>query len=171
MSARQRFVTVCFLAVSMLVSGCGPSQSSEPMFAPTLTATVTLIPAVTVTSTPQEHLPALGDISQSTRDICEEKANIGCMSDCVDGFNEYCYFDSTEHKKDELESGESFPEETRQACFGIHSFNECGVCHNRFELNRNGEFEEVSCEEFFQAIEDKNKSCGGCLDEKWAGCC
>lgn len=119
----------------------------------------------------QKILPVPQNISQSVKDICKEKGKIECHGNCVDGFNEYCYFDSTKYKKDELKSGFSFPEETKQACFAIHSLSVCGDCHNRFELKKDGEFKEVSCEEFFQAIEDKNKSCSNCIDEIWAGCC
>jgi len=118
----------------------------------------------------QKILPVPQNISQSVKDICKEKGKTGCSSNCVDGFGESCYFDS----KDELKSepGEhSFPEETKQACFAVHSLSVCGDCHNRFELKKDGEFKEVSCEEFFQAIENKNKSCSGCIDEIEAGCC
>lgn len=103
--------------------------------------------------------------------MCEEKGEIECHGDCVDGFGEDCYFDSTKYNKDELKTGFYFPEETKEACFAIHSLSICGKCYNKFELKKNGEFEEVSCEEFFQVIEDKNKSCNSCVDIIYSGCC
>ncbi|MEM4181880.1 MAG: hypothetical protein QXX68_01870 [Candidatus Pacearchaeota archaeon] len=110
-------------------------------------------------------------ISQSVKDICKEKDKIEYFGNCFDGFSEHCYFDSIKYKKNELISGFSFPKETKQACLGIHSASICGKYQNKFELKKDGEFKEVSCEEFLQTIEDKNKSCGGCIDEILAGCC
>ena len=49
--------------------------------------------------------------------------------------------------------------------------SEFSSCYNLFKIKTNDKFEEVSCEEFFQAIEDKNKSCNGCLAKIGAGCC
>jgi len=112
--------------------------------------------------------------SQNVINLCKEERdkfkNCQITGGCVDGFNEDCYFDSTKYRKDELKSGFSFPEETKEACFAIHSSSAC-QCSNKFELKINNEFKAVSCEEFFQAIEDKNKSCGDCVDKIWAGCC
>lgn len=113
-------------------------------------------------------------ISQNVIDLCKKESdsfkNCQITTGCVDGFNDDCYFDSTKYKKDELKTGFSFPEETKMACFAIHSSSAC-QCSNKFQLKINNEFKEVSCEEFFQAIEDKNKSCGDCVDKIWAGCC
>ena len=113
------------------------------------------------------------NISQAVMDLCKEKGNIECQGDCADGFGAYCYFDSTKYNKDELVTDFPLflPEETKEACFAIHSSSVCGDCYNRFELKKDGEFKEVSCEEFFQAIEEKNSECNDCLDIIQSGCC
>lgn len=48
MNAKQRAMAVCLLAVSLLISSCGPGQ----LFGPTLTPTPTFTPTPTVTPTP-----------------------------------------------------------------------------------------------------------------------
>jgi len=47
MKAKQRTVAICYLAMSLLISGCGPGQ----LFGPTLTPTPTFTPTQTPTST------------------------------------------------------------------------------------------------------------------------
>jgi hypothetical protein len=112
--------------------------------------------------------------SKNVIDLCKKESdsfkNCRIQTGCVDGFTEYCYFDSTKYKKDELKTEFPFPDETKKACFAIHSLSDC-QCFNKFQLKINNEFQEVTCEEFYQAIEDKNKSCGDCVDEISAGCC
>lgn len=114
------------------------------------------------------------NFSQDVINLCKKERDnfktCRAAGGCVDGFNEDCYFDSTKYKKDELKNGFSFSKETKEACFAIHSSSVC-QCSNKFELKINNKFKEVSCEEFFQAIEDKNKSCGDCVDKIRAGCC
>ena len=111
-------------------------------------------------------------ISQSVRDICQIKGNIDCIGDCVDGFGQDCYFDSKKFNKDDLDiTGMSLTEETKEACIGIHSVAACGSCLNRFEIRTGEGFEGVSCEVFFQTLEDINGTCGGCIDTVNVGCC
>ncbi|MBN2014057.1 MAG: hypothetical protein JW778_02655 [Candidatus Altiarchaeota archaeon] len=110
-------------------------------------------------------------ISQDVIDLCEVEGKIVCHGDCVDGFGSDCFFDSTEYSRDELSTGISFPEETLEACFAVHSFSVCGSCHNFFELRENDGFVRVSCGEFFQTIKNKNTSCNGCIDMIQSGCC
>ena len=119
----------------------------------------------------QNQLPIPQNISQSVIEICKEKGKLECHGDCLDGFGADCYFDSTKYNKDELKTGFSFPPETKDTCLGIHSSSVCGNCHNTFELKKDGQFQQVSCEEFFQAIEDKNQSCNNCIDIIFSGCC
>ena len=107
----------------------------------------------------QKKLPVSDNISDSVKEICKTKSKLECHGDCLDGFGADCYFDSTEYDKESLQSGFSFPEETKKACFAIHSNRVCGDCFNKFELRKNGVLEEVSCEEFFQAIENRNNEC------------
>ena len=110
-------------------------------------------------------------VSETVKDVCREKGKLECDGNCEDGFGADCYFDSTKYNKEKLETGFTFPEETRKACFGIHSSSICDPCYNKFELNKNGVFEEVTCEEFFQAIEEKNKKCHDCIEVISSGCC
>ena len=119
----------------------------------------------------QNQLPIPQNISQSVIGICKEKGKLECRGDCLDGFGADCYFDSTKYNKDELKTGFSFPPETKDTCLGIHSSSVCGNCRNTFELKKDGQFQQVSCEEFFQAIEDKNQSCNNCIDIIFSGCC
>ena len=89
----------------------------------------------------------------------------------MDGFNSDCYFNSFLYKKDSLKiTSFDFPEETKKACLAIHSTSAC-FCNNNFQLKIDNELKEVSCEEFYQAIEDKNKFCDDCVDKISAGCC
>ena len=110
-------------------------------------------------------------VSQSVKNICAQKNKDQCIGDCRDGYNEYCYFDSTKYKQAELIGDFEFPEEVKQSCIGIHTLSVCGNCQNKFELNEDGKLKEVSCEKFFQAVENYNKSCNDCIQEAWAGCC
>ncbi len=119
----------------------------------------------------QNQLPIPKNVSQHVKEICKEKGKIECHGDCVDGFGEDCYFDSIKYNKDELKTDIYFPPETKEACFAIHSSSVCENCHNTFELKEDGKFQQVSCEEFFQSIEDKNQSCSGCIDIIFSGCC
>lgn len=105
---------------------------------------------------------------------CKLKGKAECHGKCEDGFGEDCYFDSNTHKKLRNEKAIipfHFSPEVRNSCFVIHSVSECDECYNRFFLNEGGLFKEVSCEIFYQAIEDKNRSCNNCLEMIQAGCC
>lgn len=117
------------------------------------------------------NLKITRDYPQNIIDLCEKEASIKCEGDCVDGFGEDCYFDSTEYNKDELETGFSFPDKTKKTCLALRSYSVCGECYNKFELKREIGLREVSCEEFFQVIEDRNASCSGCIDIVYSGCC
>ena len=44
MNTKQQSIVICFLAISMLVSGCGPGQLLGPTVTPTATATLTPTP-------------------------------------------------------------------------------------------------------------------------------
>ena len=56
MNTKQQTLAICFLAISVLVSGCGPGQLFGPTVTPTPTAThtptATLTPSATPTITP-----------------------------------------------------------------------------------------------------------------------
>ena len=110
-------------------------------------------------------------VSEQVKEICKQKEKIKCNLNCLDGFNEFCYFDSRKYKEEEIERKFSCTESGKQACIGIHSFSQCKKCYNRFELKKQDKFKEVSCIEFFHILEQENKSCGYCIKETWAGCC
>jgi hypothetical protein len=111
------------------------------------------------------------DIDKDIVDKCKEEARVGCDKMCADGFGQDCYFDSTRYNKAELKSGEVLPKETKAACFAIRSYSECGNCYKKFELRKGDEFKEVTCEEFYRVIKEKNKACNNCVDIIYAGCC
>ena len=111
------------------------------------------------------------NVSSKVIELCKEKGSIECHGDCVDGFGEDCYFDSMVYDKDSFKTGHTIPEEVKEICFAIHSTSVCGQCLNRFEIRKDSKLTEVSCEEFFQAIEDKNQTCNGCVDIIQYGCC
>ena len=119
----------------------------------------------------QNQLPIPKNVSLNVKEICKEKGKLECLGDCLDGFGADCYFDSTKYKKDQLKTGFSFPSETKEACLCIHSFSRCGDCYNNFELKKDDQFKQVSCEEFFQAIENKNQFCNNCVTTIISGCC
>jgi hypothetical protein len=113
-----------------------------------------------------------GNIAQSVKDTCAKEAAFTCVGDCVDGFGEECYFDSTQYNGDELNQGlHTLPEETKKSCMGLHSYAVCGSCFNRYELRKGDVLANASCEQFHQTIEDENRSCGGCVKTVAAGCC
>lgn len=119
----------------------------------------------------QKKSPVRNIISGNVKEVCKIKDKIECQGNCLDGFSADCYFDSTKYNKENLQSGFSLSKETKNVCFGIHSSSVCGDCHNTFELRKNGVLGEVSCEEFFQAIENKNSECDNCVDTIFSGCC
>ena len=68
--------------------------------------------------------------------LCEAESKSSCHGDCLDGFSETCYFDSSEHNKEELVTDISLPPETKNACFALHSSSVCGSCYNIFEIRK-----------------------------------
>ena len=111
------------------------------------------------------------NVSSRINDLCKEKGKIECYADCVDGFGDDCYFDSSLYNKEDLGTGHFIPEEVKEICLAIHSSSVCNQCHNTFELREGDKLVEISCEEFFQKIEDKNQTCNGCVDIIQYGCC
>ena len=52
MNANTRIIVMCILALSLLISGCGPGQLLGPTLTPTSTQTLTLTPTATSSHTP-----------------------------------------------------------------------------------------------------------------------
>ncbi|MBI3394575.1 MAG: hypothetical protein HY042_01950 [Spirochaetia bacterium] len=89
---------------------------------------------------------------------------------CEDGWGATCYFDS--RKFNALKPGGfDLPPETRAACFGIHASSSCRPCYNRYELRKANELTEVSCREFWDAVDTLNTECEGCVQKVGSGCC
>jgi len=105
---------------------------------------------------------------QTITDLCKEEENIKCYGNCKDGFGEIGYFDSRKYNKEDFlhTPGELYKTdwEKRKMSFATHYQSNCDPCGNKFKLNKNGVLQEVSCEEFFQTIEDFNKTCNDCVD-------
>lgn len=120
----------------------------------------------------EDGVPPAYNFSSGVKEICLTQAQFTCGGECMDGFGEMCYFDSVKYNGSGLSPGlHSLPNETKAACMGLHSYAHCGSCFNRFELRKNSVLTNVSCEEFYQAIEDANRTCGGCVKTVAAGCC
>ena len=113
------------------------------------------------------------DYSQDVIDKCNQIRL--CTPDelCMDGFGDVCYFDNTQYDKEVLQESitdMSLPQEIKDICFANNQYSVC-TCDNEFALKIDDELTEVSCEEYYQAIEDKNLECNNCLETVEAGCC
>ena len=110
------------------------------------------------------------------QDVIEKCNQIkSCTPDelCMDGFGDVCYFDNTQYDKEVLQESitdMSLPQEIKDICFANNQYSVC-TCDNEFALKIDDELTEVSCEEYYQAIEDKNLECNNCLETVEAGCC
>lgn len=99
-------------------------------------------------------------ISDSIKNKCR---GMECMPDCLDGWSETCFYDGNINKESDFKLG--FKVEPQDSCFGINSVSVCGNCENKFEIKEGEKFIEISCEEFYQKIENKNKECNNCIKE------
>jgi|GEM_PF-2710921 len=113
------------------------------------------------------------EYSQEVVVLCEKEAQktVRCDPDCVDGINEVGYFDGNKYSKSDFKGWASLSPKAEEASFAIRTEHACGDCQNTFELKKNETLIEVSCEEFYQAIEDKNKGCDNCVEKLETGCC
>lgn len=87
---------------------------------------------------------------------CKELESYSCRT-CAAGVRDefrFCYFDSTKYPK---------PQVVRENCLGVHVGNKCKPCESIFAVNFGGALSEVSCENFFQTVEKRNKLCKGCV--------
>ncbi|MDZ7798214.1 MAG: hypothetical protein U5L76_01200 [Patescibacteria group bacterium] len=135
------------------------------------TITILLVASITIIYfffANQNQLPISKNVSRNVLEICKEKSKIECHGNCMDGFAEIGYFDSRKYsKQDFLDTPEELYKtygEKREMILASHYQSSCDPCGNKFELNKNGVFQEVSCEEFFETIENINKSCNGCVN-------
>lgn len=100
------------------------------------------------------------EIPDSIRNKCKK---IECMPDCLDGWSETCFYNGNINKESDFKLG--FKVEPKKLCLGINFVSVCGNCENKFEIKEGEQFIEVSCEEFYQKIENKNKECENCIKE------
>lgn len=87
---------------------------------------------------------------------CQELAASSCRS-CGAGVRDeyrYCYFDSKKYPN---------PKVVRENCLAVHVGNKCKPCESIFAVNFGGALSEVSCENFFQTIAERNELCNGCV--------
>lgn len=101
-------------------------------------------------------------ISQSVKNKCQA-LKVSCNGDCFDGWSSTCFYDKSKNKESDFKLG--FKVEPKNLCYAVFSNSICGECIKKFELKKESEFKEVSCEEFYQSIEDKNKECDNCLTD------
>lgn len=102
----------------------------------------------------------IDEISDSIKNKCKKMT---CMPDCLDGWSETCFYDGNKNNESDFKLG--FKVEPKDLCFGINFISVCGKCENKFEIKEIDQFIEVSCEEFYQKIENKNTECKNCLKE------
>jgi len=76
-----------------------------------------------------------------------------CKPGVVDELRE-CYYDSRRHVS---------PAVVREDCLTVHVGNRCKPCESIFAVNFGGALREVSCKEFFVAIEERNSICNNCV--------
>ena len=100
------------------------------------------------------------DISDDIKEKCQKN---GCIGECFDGWEYGCFYDGNKNKESDFEL--DFEVKPKNLCFGTRFRSVCGRCMNKFELKQGEEFIEVSCEEFYREIENKNKECDNCLKE------
>jgi hypothetical protein len=107
--------------------------------------------------------------------ICDEQINFECYGDCLDGVSVNCYFDSTKYEEDDvwaecanlIRHSNAIPEKSVAFQFSA----QCSPCQNSFKVNRNGSFEDVSCDDFFKFINNLNAECSGCIKNIYTDCC
>lgn len=112
---------------------------------------------------PRRIDPVPRNISVAVIQKCDAVEKVRCNMNCRDGWGFTGYYDSLKHVPGSLRGGMYFPPETRKALLGIYYSAVCNRCSVSFTLNKKGRQESVSCEEFFQFMEDYNRGCGNCL--------
>ncbi len=104
-------------------------------------------------------------MNQEVKEICSAITSQKCSGDCLDGCSSVCYFDAKQYKTEDinlLPCSES--ESAQKKCFALHFSSVCSKpCFNKFEVRKEGELKEVSCEEFYSLIKERNKSCDNCI--------
>jgi len=115
--------------------------------------------------TEEDNIQPPGTYSVDTIEKCGRIANSECDADCTEGYYEDGFFDNIYYSpQGEVTRDYRLTAQDKEACFAFYSVSTCGSCEKDFRLKKNGIWEEVSCEEMFQAVEDKNYECGNCVE-------
>jgi len=118
-------------------------------------------PAKNTLSQKTEQPANSSTISDNIKDKCQPIKN--CDKDCLGGWSYSCLYDKNKNKESDFKLG--FQITPKESCFAVKFESVCGECERKFEINKDGNFIEATCEEFYQAIENKNKECNNCLEE------
>ncbi len=93
-----------------------------------------------------------------------EKLNT-CSGSCLDGWENYCYFDLYTQQIDRSK----LLEQQKDNCYAYFESSVCEPCKQNYLIKNNDSFKNVTCEEFYQTINEKNESCSGCLRQTFNG--
>ena len=89
---------------------------------------------------------------------CSNAKNYKCEGKCDDGFGLDCYYDSRSTKFDNKRS--LYLEKAK--CFGSYDTSVCDPCRNQYRI----EDKDLSCEEFYKALNEFNQKCRKCLRKR-----
>ena len=94
-------------------------------------------------------------ISEQAKRECREFLDgLDCQENCEGEPYTYCYVDP------ENARGRT---DWRKDCHGVAVGEQCEPCRRIFSVNFGGAFRKVTCAEFFDSIERKNRQCDNCL--------
>lgn len=86
---------------------------------------------------------------------CQQGENYQCFGACTDGWEVLCYYDATR----QTIKGNYALADQKDKCFAFYEKSVCTPCRHIYSI----ESKKVSCEEFYNAINAKNRQCDGCL--------
>mgnify|MGYP007106207165 CR=1 FL=1 len=118
-----------------------------------LTAFILIILLLVSCNRPAHEL----SVSESVKNECARWQTLPC-EECTNrdsGVYKFCYYDSKRYKDIQVI--------IRDRCHGIHVGNRCKPCERIFALNFGAALTEVSCEEFFTSLEQKEADCDDCI--------
>jgi hypothetical protein len=90
---------------------------------------------------------------------CKSDSSATCEGNCMDGWSMRCYYEA---KKNNVKPNLHI-ESQRSQCFAFYEQSVCTPCKNNHLLKANDKLRKVRCEDFYSAINSKNKECSGCL--------
>lgn len=93
----------------------------------------------------------VAEIDVKTR--CQDEANYKCVGTCFDGWSTECYYVHDNVDKNMNLAGQE------DKCYAFRDMGVCNPCRNIYRI----EGKDVTCEEFYHSINEKNTTCNGCL--------